>query len=168
MYQRTENVEVWVKVVDSNGSSVHARFGGAVYVAQWILGLRGCRVSWIWVDEIMSPIPALRSSRTGCGLHQVGTFFLLWSLLTKVPPGCSTPKGGWGCLMSPSCLESQGCHLIPLSYLLSCFFCLVLLLFLSCHFSANGPFSWLFFPLKTQIVMGYAFLYGSCWAARRW
>ena len=33
-----------------------------------------------------------------------------------------TPKGGQGCLMSTSCLESQGCHLIPLSYLLSCFF----------------------------------------------
>ena len=57
------------------------------------------------------------------------------------------PKGGRGCLMSPSCLESQGCHLIPLSCLLSCFLCLVLLLFLSCHFSANGPFS--FFPPKT-------------------
>jgi len=49
-----------------------------------------------------------------------------------------------GCLMSPSCLESQGCHFIPLSYLLSCFLCLDLLLFLSCHFSANGPFSGLF------------------------
>ena len=32
------------------------------------------------------------------------------------------PKGGRGCLMSVSCLESQGCHLIPLSYLLSYFF----------------------------------------------
>ena len=32
------------------------------------------------------------------------------------------PKGGRGCLMFSSCLESQGCHLIPLSYLLSCFF----------------------------------------------
>ena len=31
-----------------------------------------------------------------------------------------TPKGGRGCLMSPPCLESQGCHLIPLCYLLSC------------------------------------------------
>ena len=31
------------------------------------------------------------------------------------------PKGGWGCLMSPPCLESQGCHLIPLYYLFSCF-----------------------------------------------
>ena len=36
--------------------------------------------------------------------------------------GCNSPKGGRGCLMSRSCLESQGCHLIPLSYLLSCFF----------------------------------------------
>ena len=31
-----------------------------------------------------------------------------------------SPKGGRGCLMSPPCLESQGCHLIPLCYLLSC------------------------------------------------
>ena len=30
------------------------------------------------------------------------------------------PKGGRGCLMSPPCLESQGCHLIPLCFLLSC------------------------------------------------
>ena len=54
--------------------------------------------------------------------------------------------------MSSSCLESQGCHLIPLSYLSSCFFCLVLH-FLSCQFSANGPFSRLFFQ-KTQIFFG--------------
>ena len=33
----------------------------------------------------------------------------------------SAPKGGWGYLSS-SCLESQVCHLIPLSCLLSCFF----------------------------------------------
>ena len=39
--------------------------------------------------------------------------------------------------------------LIPLSYLLYRFLfvcCQVLLLFLFCHFSANGPFSGLFFP----------------------
>ena len=30
------------------------------------------------------------------------------------------PKGGQGCLMSPPCLESQGCHLIPRCCLLSC------------------------------------------------
>ena len=30
------------------------------------------------------------------------------------------PKGGQGCLMSPPCLESWGCHLIPLYYLFSC------------------------------------------------
>ena len=37
-------------------------------------------------------------------------------------------------------LEYQGCHLNPFPiYLCSCFFCLDCLLFLSCHFSANGP-----------------------------
>ena len=34
-------------------------------------------------------------------------------------PG-TAPEGRPGCLMSPPCLESQGCHLIPLFYLLSC------------------------------------------------
>ena len=43
--------------------------------------------------------------------------------------------------MSSSCVESQGCHLFCFSNLLSRFCCLVLLIFLSCHFSANGPFS---------------------------
>ena len=33
---------------------------------------------------------------------------------------CVEKKNPKGCLMSPSCLESQGCHLIPLCYLLSC------------------------------------------------
>ena len=43
-----------------------------------------------------------------------------------------TPKGGRGCLMLSSCLESQGCRLILLSYLqlFSFSFSLVLLLFL--------------------------------------
>ena len=44
-------------------------------------------------------------------------------------------KGGLDCLMSIPCLGSQGCVLNCLSHLL---------LFLSCHFSANGPFSSLF------------------------
>ena len=34
--------------------------------------------------------------------------------------GMQPPKGGRGCIMSPPCLESEGCHLIPLCYLLSC------------------------------------------------
>ena len=59
------------------------------------------------------------------------------------------------------CLESQDCHLIPLSYLLSFFFCLVFLLFLFCQFSANSPFTWfwgIFFLQKTQIffVKGFS------------
>ena len=40
----------------------------------------------------------------------------------------STLKGGRGCLMSPPCLESQGCRLIPLCYSPLLFFCLVLLI----------------------------------------
>ena len=33
----------------------------------------------------------------------------LWQDITVINP---PPKGGWGCLMSPPYLESQGCHLI--------------------------------------------------------
>ena len=35
--------------------------------------------------------------------------------------GLRTLDGQFGCLISTLCLKSQGCHLIPLSYLLSCF-----------------------------------------------
>ena len=45
-------------------------------------------------------------------------------------------KGGWGYLIPLSCLESQGCHLIPLFYLLISSY-LVPLFFLSCHFSSS-------------------------------
>ena len=51
----------------------------------------------------------------------------------------SRPKGGRVLLMSPACLESQGCHLTPSFYLLPCYsamsccsFCLLLV-------SAFGP-----------------------------
>ena len=40
----------------------------------------------------------------------------------RPPPPSTSPTGGRGCLMFSSCLESQGCRLIPLSYLLSCLF----------------------------------------------
>ena len=51
---------------------------------------------------------------------------VLYPPLPLPPPPTPTPTGGRGCLMSLSCLESQGCPLIPLSYLLPCFlfFCL--------------------------------------------
>ena len=64
-------------------------------------------------------------------------------------------KGGRGCLMSPPCLESQGCHLIPLCYLLSCSsaqscypFCFFNFIFLS--FSACWPFLLNFFQKILQ------------------
>ena len=78
------------------------------------------------------------------------------------------PKGGRGCLMSPPCLESQGCHLIPLCYLLSCSSAQ------SCYlpvlsFSGCWPFLLNFFPENSSIlfVKRQAFLYGSCLAVRR-
>ena len=65
-------------------------------------------------------------------------------------------------------LESQGCHLIPLCYRLSCAsaqlcypFCLI--------FSACWPFFLNFFPENSSIffVKRQAFLYGFCLAIRR-
>ena len=75
------------------------------------------------------------------------------SILYMHPSFCPpllSPEGGQGCLMSPSCLESQGCHLTPLSYLLSCFFCLVL-------FSLSVIFCLMvhspdFFPIKLKYI----------------
>ena len=57
-------------------------------------------------------------------LHVVGMLRLicLWHKPTKLAHSyqfCPL-NGGRGCLMSPLCLKSQGCQLIPLCYLLSC------------------------------------------------
>jgi len=56
----------------------------------------------------------------------------------------------------------------------SLFFCLVLLLFLSCHFSANGPFSWLpkkktfsWLPKKTPLTFQNSFLFPTFPCLRR-
>lgn len=57
-----------------------------------------------------------------------------------------------------TCLESQGCRLTPHSYLLSCFCCVVVLLFLSCHFSVNGSFSWLLFCKKKKKILKHVLL----------
>ena len=59
------------------------------------------------------------------------------------------PKGGRTLLMSPPCLESQGCHLIPVFLPAPLLFCLVLLLILS------SPC--LFFQLLFLLKIGYFF-----------
>ena len=47
--------------------------------------------------------------------------FTFYPYVPALPSPSTLPrKGGRGCLMSPPCLESQGCHLIPLCYLVSC------------------------------------------------
>ena len=82
-------------------------------------------------------------------IHFFGLFFFFFFLIMLVCNGffleclmfsCS-PKGGQGCLMSPSCLESQGRHLISLFLSPLQLLYRVLLLFLSCHFYANCPVS---------------------------
>ena len=81
------------------------------------------------------------------------------------------PKGGRGCLMSLSCLESHGCHLIPLFYLLlffyllllhflSSLFLLLLLMALSLSLSLSPENSSIFFVKK------WALLYVCCLAPR--
>ena len=72
-------------------------------------------------------------------------------------------KRALGCLMSPPCLQSQGCHLIPLCYLLSCFSawsCYPFYLIFSCLLVRSSEL----FPKNSSIffVQRYAFLYDSC------
>ena len=70
-----------------------------------------------------------------CTYHLVCSFFLLLFF--------NYPKGRLGMSDVSPCRESQlSFDSLFLSPVL--FFCLFLLLFLSCHFSANGPLSWVF------------------------
>ena len=57
--------------------------------------------------------------------------------------------GGAGDVWCPSLLETRGCHLIPLSYLLSCISAKSLI-FLFCHFSAMVHSPDLFFSENLQ------------------
>ena len=96
-------------------------------------------------------------------------------VVTTCNKGCVTrclwiPDRGWGYLMSSpsgiSGLSFESSFLFPLW-----FFFLVLLLFLSSHFSAANPFSWHFSSKFSNIfrrLKSLAFLNGSCWAARGW
>ena len=94
----------------------------------------------------LQSLPVPPTTVPACSTHYSPCLFHPLQFLHVPPttvPACSTsytPEGGPGMPDIPSCLESQGCHLVP--FPISCLvFCLVLLFFLSCHFSANGPFS---------------------------
>ena len=91
--------------------------GFAPYIA-WIL--------WVWVRMGWN-----KSTFNAC------ITILTWYCLYP-------PKGGRWCLMSPPCLESQGCHLIPLCYLLSCSSAWVCYSFCLTFFLPAGIFSWTF------------------------
>ena len=91
------------------------------------------------------------------------------------------PKEGQGCLMSPRCLESQGCHLIPLCYLLSCSsawscysFCLIFFCLLV-HSSDLFPESFQYVSLRDMLFcmapvwrlggMGWSVVCAACCCA---
>ena len=101
--------------------------------------------------------------------------FLSLFILLSLKPVClksglhvliiSPPKGGQGCLRYPSCLESQGCHRIPIFQLLSCFSTQSSRSFSvwTCHFSGSG--GRLFFQESSPTLFLFRngfFLYGSC------
>ena len=89
---------------------------------------------------------AAQTARSTCGrwkqVSPVGTTKL--PVVGPLSRGTLTPKGGQGWLMSPPLSGISGLSFYSPFFSPHSFFCLVLLLFLSCHFSANGPFSWLF------------------------
>ena len=73
-------------------------------------------------------------------------------IILRLTARAASPKGGWGCLHDVSLLSWISGLLFDtpfLSPLLLFFLPIVLLLFLSCYFSADGPFSWLFSLQKT-------------------
>ena len=85
-----------------------------------------------------------------------------WNLDFKIHP----LKGGQGYLMSPSHLESQDYHLIPLFYLLSCssaYFCCSINLV---PFSAHGPLPWDVFFFSLQKFFNIFFI--KRWAFLVW
>ena len=69
------------------------------------------------------------------------------------PPPLGVRRKAGGCMIFSPLSRISGLSVIPLSQFL--FFCLVLLLFLSCHFSVNGPFSGLFFFFFLQKALKY-------------
>ena len=76
--------------------------------------------------------------------HDVG-FETAFGLVLELSANLDSLKGGQGCRTFLPLSGLSGLSFdSPFLSLLSWFFCLVLLLFLSCHFSASGPFSRLF------------------------
>ena len=68
------------------------------------------------IDHHMVTSSCLHNVVVVVGCELLRMWYELFSMHTS-----DAPKGGQGCLISPPCLESQGCHLVPLYYFLSCF-----------------------------------------------
>ena len=103
-----------------------------------------CPLSFTFVSIALSTVP-----------NSTGHFASCVCACACIALSLVIPKGSWGCL-SPPCLESRACHLIPpycLSPLSVC--CLLPLFFLSCHFSANCPIllTFFFLPENSSIFL---------------
>ena len=104
-------------------------------------------------------------------------FLLVASSILFSSPFCVTQmdcpvgpqKGGWGYLMSPTCLESQGCYLIPLSYFHSFPFLGVFFIFLVPSLVTLSLVIFLL-PENAQIFLSkrLALLYGACLGVGLW
>ena len=139
-------------------------FSWAVHLWCMVIQMAICLITICWfrlqyfpstcrdVDSRFFLVPSNSEGSMCISVVHVNLNSCIYMFMVRVDPNGSVfmihipPKGGWGCLMSPSCLESQGCHLIPLSYLLACFFsakvscsfCLVIFL-LMVHFPDFFP-----------------------------
>jgi len=112
----------------------------------WLAKAANGELAADWLLRIMRPL-----------IRVTSTLIRLTSTLKRMSVRITTTKsdnGTWAIFQS-----------LPL------FLHQVLLIGLPCHFSAYGPFCWRFVLLQKipkQFVKGDAFLYGSCWTARKW
>ena len=85
---------------------------------RWVIGVMHFKNIWVlcfFKLLVITDITYNGSIDNQTSVHLI--YFCIWCCVSK----CWPWKGGWRCLMSPPCLESQGCHLIPLFYLVFVF-----------------------------------------------
>ena len=79
------------------------------------MGSNPIRVMWdIWGPDRLLPRDGNSIGPMGGWDHTAVRHPLHGRVFEGVALQPQPPKGGRGCLMSPPCLESQSCHLIPL------------------------------------------------------
>ena len=115
---------------------------------KWVLSatwLYPCKIEWVSLTIHASgfllqlQMVSKHDSSGGAHVHQTPS---VWNSVPRQNPEGRRGKGIFSCY-PPSGISSLSFD--PHFYLLLGFFCLVFLHFLSCHYSASGPFSFFFF-----------------------